>query len=55
MYEPMIVDNGIPLSEVKERAVNLCKYLDDEGLYVKANTVYLLMKAIELLEEQAKK
>lgn len=55
MYEPMIVENGIPLSEVKERAENLCKFLDEEGWYVKANTVYLLMKAIELLEEQARK
>lgn len=55
MYEPMIVENGISLSEVKQRAENLCKFLDEEGWYTKSNTVYLLLKAIEQLEKKAKR
>lgn len=48
----MVVDNGITLAEVKERAQNLYEYLNDEGCYVKANTVSLLLTAIEKLENK---
>lgn len=52
MQDSLIVDNGITLAEVKERAENLYKYLNNEGCYVKANTVALLLTAIEKLENK---
>jgi hypothetical protein len=52
MQDSLIIDNGITLAEVKERAQNLYEYLNDEGCYVKANTVALLLSAIEKLENK---
>jgi len=52
MQDSLIIDNGITLAEVKERAQNLYEYLNDEGCYVKANTVSLLLTAIEKLENK---
>lgn len=53
MQDNDIVENGYSLSEVKVRGQNLYKFLDTEGMYVKANTVHLLLKAIELLEKES--
>ena len=53
MKDSDIVENGYSLRDVKLRGYGLYDFLNTEGMYVKANSVYLLLKAIEQLEKKA--